>query len=745
MSTIVAAAAALLIAATPVRGATTAGATLGSALSGTVVDASGAPVPGAVVRVATAEVLREVRTGADGRFSLALPEGFTGLLIAEAPGFAPARVRMEPALSGRPLRLLLQPAPLTESLTVTASRGAGLESPAAVTVLSAAELLNAPAPTLDDVLRGTPGFSLFRRSSSRVTNPSAQAGTLRGLSGTAASRTLVLADGLPLNDAFGSWVYWNRVPQAAIERVEVARGAAGDLYGADALGGAVRVLTFAPGVPRLRAILEGGSNETLRGSGFASGRRGHLTGALAGEWQGTAGVFVMAPQDRGPVDTRAKSDYRSGYATLGYDDGSWRAQVRVAGFREDRNNGTRLVVNDTSWRQLSAEAAGPLARGRWLARFSLGRQRYFNNFSAVSDDRSVERVTRAQGVPSDFATGSLEWARAWRGHAFLVGAEGHLTSASVEETRYSPAGQASGPFLTGGDEQVASLFGRASLAAGERLNVVLGARADFWRSLPSSSAAPPHDLSFVSPRVSLSWKPSKDVSLRASAARASRTPTLDELHRDFRVGDVVTEANPLLEPERLTGLELGALFRKGRLSARATAFWNRLDDAISNVTLETTPSLITRQKQNTDRTRAAGLELELLAQPHPYLTLSALAVATDSVFVRTPEQPMLAGRRIPQVPRYQLGGTATFAHPRLLTASLQVKALGSQFDDDLNQFRLGPFTVVDLYASRAFTDGVHAFVAVENLFDVSYDVARTPLRRIGWPRTLRAGVRLFRP
>ena len=86
--------------------------------------------------------------------------------------------------------------------------------------------------------------------------------TLRGVSGSGASRTLVLADGVPLNDPFGSWVYWNRVPQAAVERVEIVRGATGDLYGADALGGVVQVLTFAPGRTRLRTTVDGGSHDT---------------------------------------------------------------------------------------------------------------------------------------------------------------------------------------------------------------------------------------------------------------------------------------------------------------------------------------------------------------------------------------------------------------------------------------------------------------------------------------------------
>ena len=68
--------------------------------------------------------------------------------------------------------------------------------------------------------------------------------TLRGVSGSGASRTLVVADGWALNDPFGSWVYWNRIPLAAVDRIEVVRGATGDLYGADALGGVIQVLTL---------------------------------------------------------------------------------------------------------------------------------------------------------------------------------------------------------------------------------------------------------------------------------------------------------------------------------------------------------------------------------------------------------------------------------------------------------------------------------------------------------------------
>src|SRR6185503_17493045 len=129
-----------------------------------------------------------------------------------------------------------------------------------------------------------PGFTLFRRTSSRVSNPTAQGISLRGLGGTGASRSLVLADGVPLNDAFGGWVYWNKVPQAAIDRIEVQRGSGSDLYGADAVGGVVQLLTRRPGRPSARALLEGGNLGTGRVSLFGGGRTRGWRYSTGGEW-----------------------------------------------------------------------------------------------------------------------------------------------------------------------------------------------------------------------------------------------------------------------------------------------------------------------------------------------------------------------------------------------------------------------------------------------------------------------------
>lgn len=636
---------------------------------------------------------------------------------------------------------------------MTASRGAeGVGSAASTTVVTSAELLNSAAGSLDDALRSTPGFSLFRRSSSRVSNPTTQGVTLRGVSGSGASRTLVLADGLPLNDPFGSWVYWNRVPQAAVERVEIVRGASGDLYGADALGGVVQVLTFAPGHSRVRLTLDGGSHDTGRVSTFANGQRGGWHAEGAGEWLRTSGVVLVGREAAGPIDVRADSDYGTGFVGGGYNAGTWHAGVRLSLYDENRNNGTPQQVNTTSWKQVSGDAGGSAAGGGWLVRGAAGRQEYYQTFSAVATDRASERLTTEQTTPSRFGTGAAQWTRGWGLTSILVGAEGRRTRATVEELRYSFTNVQTGPFFAGGTETNGAVFGRISVAPASRLTLVLGAREDFWRSKPNDGALPTHSTNFFSPRVSAGFAVATDTSLHVAAYRSYRTPSLNELHRGFRVGTIVTNPNPLLNPERLTGVEGGILYTRARVSARVTGFLNELDDAVTNVTLTVTPTQTTRERQNTQTVRASGVEVEADVRPHPRWTIGGLAVVTRSRFQRAPEQPEIEGNRVPQVPTYQLGGTLTYVDPVGFTASMQARVFGAQFDDDLNAIQLNRYQVVDLSASQQLHRGINLFVAVENLFDEDYDAGRTPrpgglpdVRTVGWPRTMRVGVRLFLP
>lgn len=721
-----------------VVGLAVAGTAAAQPVTGSVIDVAGLPVADAQVEVQTADGrMLTVITGADGRFTV---EGPIVRVRVTSPGFDPAT----PATFEPGVPVVLHPAGYADSVVVTATRGAErLPSAASATVVTAAELSNIAAGSLDDVLRNTPGFSLFRRNSSRVANPTTQGVTLRGVSGSGASRTLVLADGVPLNDPFGSWVYWNRIPQAAVDRVEVVRGATGDLYGADALGGVVQVLTFAPGRTRVRAAAEGGSFDTLRASLFGGTARNGW--ALSGAYEGTStdGAYTVGQEARGPVDTRADSDYQSGFVTAGRQADTWNLFVRAAQYTEDRGNGTPLQVNTTDWRQLSATAGGTAAGGVWQGQAALSRQDYYQTFSAVLAGRASERLTTEQNIDTDFSSAGAQWTRPMGRVTLIAGGEFARTSSAVEEYAYSVAGERADPAFAGGVQRTTAIYSRASVPVTDALTLDLGGRIDWWLSTPTDGALPEKSVTFYSPRAALAWRVDR-YALQAAVYRANRAPTLNELHRGFRVGNAVTNPNPLLNPETLTGVEGGVLGTWHRVSARVTAFYNSLDGAISNITLSSTPTLITRERRNSDEIRAGGVEFEADARLTSSLRVNGQLVFTSSHYRGSVATPAIEGNRVSQVPAVQGGIGVTWTEPRIATVAAQARFSGRQFDDDANAFELGGYGVLDLQVSRAVARGVLGFVAVENLFNKDYDAGRTPIRLIGWPRAFRFGVRIGR-
>jgi outer membrane receptor protein involved in Fe transport len=271
----------------------------GTGVTGVVVDVAGHAIAGARVASGAADTC-ETLTAGDGSFALPCARPGDRLHIA-AVGHRERDVIVADSSQG--IRVVLDRVMHTETVMVTATRAERqtVSRAAPVSVVTARDLELMPPVPLDDVLRATPGFSLFRRSSSRVSNPTTQGATLRGLAASGASRALVLADGIPINDPFGGWVAWNRMPAASIERIEVVRGGASDLYGADALAGVVQVLTTRPTRPTFRADLSGGSRKSGRGSLFAGLATRGWDVSVAAEASTTNGYVLVADDERGPI------------------------------------------------------------------------------------------------------------------------------------------------------------------------------------------------------------------------------------------------------------------------------------------------------------------------------------------------------------------------------------------------------------------------------------------------------------
>ena len=722
-------------------------------------DQTGAPIADARVSLyASPTLLAQTTSGPTGEFSFSDLRTTHGVLRVRATGFA--ELEQPWTAAEEPLRIVLAPIPLKESVVVTAARSETQlgQTSASVAIVSSEELQQTAALRLDDVLRQVVGFQLFRRSGSRTANPTTQGISLRGTGASGASRALMLFDGIPLNDPFGGWIYWGRVPRESVGQVEVLRGGASHLYGATALSGVVNVISRAPETSALSAELSYGNEQTPSGSLFGSLTRGKWTMSLGAEISKTDGYIIVAEDERGPIDTPAGSRYSVANLKLERklgDNGS--AFMRGEIFGESRTNGTPLQTNRTHLRNLTAGANfGTTDLGDFTVRAYGGTQFFDQNFTAVSATRTSESLTRVQRVPAQSAGGTFQWSRGvGESHTLVAGIDAREVRGASDELAYV---QDRPSFFvgSGGRERTIGVFAEDFFRLNPRLFLTAGARFDRWREFrglstttpvtPSPSTTqtfPDRTETAFSPQLSLLYAPSDHVALTALFTRSFRPATLNELYRSFRVGNVITLANEKLRAERQTGGEAGARFYffNQRIDTRVTMFWSEITRPVPNVTLSVTPALITRQRQNLGRTRSRGIELETDARLTRHWTVSGGYLLADATVLEFPANTTLEGLRIPQVPKHQATFQVRYLNPSLITLGIQARTGGQQFDDDQNRFTLGRYFTIDALASRRLTSNVDIFVAAENLFDQRYLTGRTPISTIGPPLLIRGGVR----
>jgi outer membrane receptor protein involved in Fe transport len=726
-----------------------------------VMDQNGAPISGAEITFAGKVATVTRTTDAEGRFVFDA-QGDTGMLTIRARGFETvSRVWNATDSDSARLRIKLAAEPLSEQMTVTASRTATRvsDTAASVAVLSAEELSATSALSLDDALRQVPGFSLLRRSGSRTANPTSQGVSFRGVGPSGASRAVVLADGIPINDPFGGWVYWGRVPREAVRRIEVVQGGASSLYGTDALGGVVNLISRDVRESALSFEASYGNEQTPDVSLFAGGRLFQWAAQLSAEAFHTDGYVLVDEAERGRVDTKAGAEHTTLDLTLErLISDSGRVFVRGSIFGESRENGTPLQTNNTYIRQVSAGTDLTSARaGSLSARAFALTEVYNQDFTSIAADRNSETLTRSQRVPAQQVGVLTQWSRTAGSRQTLVAGFDAREVRGASDELVFVAGRITSSVGSGGRERTVGVFGQDIIRITPRWLLTLGVRGDRWRNYDALSSSRPLPAqtpvtttrfadrieTAFSPRVSLLHKLTDNISLMVSGYRAFRAPTLNELYRSFRVGNVLTLANDKLRAERLTGGEAGASFAAfdKKLNVRGTFFWSEIVRPVANVTLSVTPALITRQRQNLGSTRSRGVETEAEARITTTVSVSGGYQFLDATVLSFPANTLLEGLLIPQVPRHLMTFQVRYSNPRRVTVAFQGHAGGAQFDDDQNQFRLNPYFTLDALASRPLGRGVEVFGAFENLTGQRYDIGRTPLLTIGPPLLARIGIR----
>ena len=726
--------------------------------SGVVRAPDGQPAAHIYVAIRQGTLVRDTETDSNGRFSVDLPQSAPAQISIDAPAFQPVATTLLPD-SPRRIGLALRPA--SSRVVVTADRMplAIDQSANAVQVLSSRQLRRTATPALGDQLRQVTGLQYFRRSSTLVANPTIQGVSLRGLGSTAASRSLVLANGVPIADPFGGWVYWDQIPQLAIEDVEVVDGGVSSLYGSSAIGGVINILEREPARAMYALDAGGGQEGTRSFSGIASGTHGPWGALAAGDWLRTDGYIEIPVPYRGPVDTAANVNYQNGEINLRRKFGSTGAAfLRGNLLNEARNNGTPLQKNGTRlWRYAGGGSWNDPTAGALSLQLFGSQEHYRQSFSAVPLNQSRETLTRLQHVSTQQLGGSAQWAKLVLPHLTAVaGVDMNDVRADDAETPIHnslPNGLADTTARQRDIGEYAELvYAREpwTISGSMRVDTFLNLDAvQYNQTAPAPvvrTAIPNRSETIPSPRLGVVRRINRFVSLTGSGYRAFRSPTMNELYRRGQVGQEITLANPQLQSERATGWETGAEFvLPGSTVVRSSYFWTEVNRPVVALTLSTSPSEILNQRENLGQIRSRGVSLQYQSQPLQWLQITGGYQYANATVTQFAQEPQLVGKWLPQVPHETATAQVRAVSRRWGTASLLGTESGRQFDDDRNVYLLHGYFQLDGYVSHSIGRRFEVYGAMENIFDRSIEVGKTPVLTLGTPRLATFGVRLHSP
>tara|TARA_R110001606_G_scaffold109151_7_gene234696 strand:- start:1327 stop:3441 length:2115 start_codon:yes stop_codon:yes gene_type:complete len=644
-------------------------------------------------------------------------------------------------------------------------------------VYNAVEIAMDDSQTVENSLRDVPGLQQFRRSDARSANPTSQGVTLRGLGGNASSRALLVLDGVPQADPFGGWVAWPGYDALALASARITRGGGSVTDGQGAISGTIELFSDNVG-----DLIELGAAYGSRNSVDADllfGRelgQGQLT--ISANYARGDGFIPIIEGQRGSVDRPAEYE-QAGLAVrfVAPLTDNVELQSNVRAFTDDRERGFAFSENHNDGADASIRLVDRTSDWQWSALAYVQIRNFDVSFGGVADDRnSVSRVFEQFNVPSTGLGARFEVRPPVGDDVELrIGSDWRRTEGVTNENFFFADNDTPRRSRrAGGSTTTYGGFVEASVQASDALLLTGGGRVDFWsmddgfrkeieliNPFPGSVRTDEQfidrsDTEFTG-RGGFAFEASDALTLRGAAYLGWRLPTLNELFRPFRVGSDATAANELLEPERVKGAELGLDWESGVAKFGITAFYNQLDNAVANVTLDNGPGVFPgvgfvaadgtySQRQNLEAIKSRGIEIDAefdLAELTEGLTFRAAYSYVDAKVDGTGDAAGIDGLRPAQVPRHNASGSIRWERDNGTGASLSARYIGQQYEDDVNILSLADAFTIDGRMALAVTDRLLVETRVENLLDARVDAAvgSNGIIERAFPRTFWVGLR----
>ena len=674
------------------------------------------------------------------------------------------------------------------------------DSPASIAVLGEEDLRRTSAPTLAGTLVLAPDGGLLSHSGDRSVGLVNLDQSLRNGGIDVANRSLVLLDGVPVNDPLGGWTMWSKIPREGLARTELVPFGGATAWGEGPTKGVVQFFTlpaktelFIVDVPPqpIVAAQRGNIRASVAVGDFGTRSaelsvtvpiRGGVLQLLASAFS-TDGYPIVAPEQRGPIDVAAWDRHR--WLAL-----RWRSPVGASkkaeftatlrGLEEFKGNGTPYQQAKVRERFASIGVfACPSDDLSWTSSLYCQAQSSANTFGSISSDRTMEIPLSDQFAVPATAFGA-SWNALWRHagpSATSFGADARIVNGETRERFQRHNGGFDTLLFAGGSQEVGGIFALRESRLTSSLTATFGARLDYWKNSRghrseyaiSSGAAILSDSyserSGKSPSTSagLAWKTNWGWGFRANGQHSFRLPTLNERYQPLHIDGPTIEPNPSLRPETTTGVQISAekvfysppppapAARFGVLyiepppaklaSFKLSASWSETDDAIVQAHIGTTADALRRQ--NVDRAETAGITLSGNWTPSARLDVEGYFKTSRSIIRGASLTPDLEGKAMPQAPSHTTGLAVKWRVTPTTSIAPRLRWFGHMFSDAENLRRINDAVSCDIELVYSLSKHLDLYLTLNNVANERAEIARTfrGTLIVGPPRFVIGGIR----
>lgn len=594
--------------------------------------------------------------------------------------------------------------------------------------------------TIDEALRYIPGVAVDRNRGLTTTGSHTTV-TLRGTG--SAGRTLILKDGIPLNDTYtGGVSLWNSIASNSISRIEVVRGPGSSIYGSSSMGGTINLVTENPRKQTtFGADVRYGSMNTrivnVKGGKLFNNGFGIIAFV---EYKKTDGYQYMA-------DSLWKSYYQKPVMEL------LNANVKVMYQLNERSKLEGIVdlhtENPASGTSILYKEKNSVAnfllrytgKNNW---FDYSASAYYNHEKMNTDALNYNTEKGAfstnyytTNVPIDVTGFIGKISRKIGVNDLTIGGDIRLNKLSSEKYYYGKGNQ-----NYSGNQNFYSLFINDDLSIGNSLNFNLGLRWDNWHNdngkffdnqsgTPTSIHYSNASSSVLSPKAGVVYRINDQFRLRALYAMGFKAPSMYYMYNSSLLGTTFRLGNPDLKPERMVySVEAGADYTIGQvLEVSATAYTSRYKDFLDAVLIDASKvpsyfdpgSWAVRQYINIGAVRLSGIEASVRYKVAPYLTTILSYFYNDSKILKYESNKAYEGNEMDGNPHHRVDGGIAFSKAKLFDASLWVRYADKSYGDleNTKARELAATTVFDIRVAKQIAK-FNVYANVLNLFDKLY-------------------------